>query len=237
MNDLLLFLLVVATSALSGVLGMAGGMILAGVLSGTMPVPAAMVLHGVAQLASNGSRAAVLGKHVHGRALGWFLLGLLLAAGGAKVLQVEPSPRVVLGLLGVLPFAARAVRWRGDATQPRTALVAGAAGGVVQLVAGVSGPLVDLFFLGAKLDRHAIVATKSATQVLGHAVKIAFFAPLLAAGELGARSLLVAVAGAMLGTALGTRLLDRWRDEAFQRATGNVVLALGAMCLVRAAVA
>lgn len=235
MNDVTLFAVVVLTSALSGVLGMAGGMILAAALAGTMPVPEAMVLHGVAQLASNGSRAAVLAEHVRGRSLGWFFLGLVLAAVGAKALDLQPSARVVLVVLGTMPFAARLSRWKADATKPGVAVLAGAANGAVQLVAGVSGPLLDLFFLGTKLDRHAIVATKAGTQVLAHAVKIAFFAPLVAPGAVGGSALGIAVVGSVLGTALGTRLLDRWRDESFQRATGNVVLALGALCLVRAA--
>ena len=38
------------TSFLSGILGMAGGMILMGVLIAVLPVPAAMMMHGITQL-------------------------------------------------------------------------------------------------------------------------------------------------------------------------------------------
>ena len=55
---LLLCLLMVATSFLSGLFGMAGGMILVGVLLAIMPVPTAMVLHAVTQMASNGWRGS-----------------------------------------------------------------------------------------------------------------------------------------------------------------------------------
>ena len=42
---------VVATSFISGILGMAGGMILMGILLATMSVGSAMIVHGVTQLA------------------------------------------------------------------------------------------------------------------------------------------------------------------------------------------
>ena len=48
--------LMILTALLSGVFGMAGGLILIGVLLVVMPLPQAMVLHAVTQMASNGWR-------------------------------------------------------------------------------------------------------------------------------------------------------------------------------------
>ncbi|HSN19689.1 MAG TPA: hypothetical protein VLS49_03380, partial [Usitatibacter sp.] len=53
-----------ATSFVSGILGMAGGMMLLGILLAVLPVPTAMALHGITQLASNGGRAAMLREDV-----------------------------------------------------------------------------------------------------------------------------------------------------------------------------
>ena len=53
------------TSFVSGILGMAGGMMLMGILIAVMPVPAAMTLHGITQLASNGNRAWMLRREIH----------------------------------------------------------------------------------------------------------------------------------------------------------------------------
>nr|MBP8248004.1 hypothetical protein [Phenylobacterium sp.] len=47
---------VLATATLSGVFGMAGGLILMGVLTALLPVPAALAIHGLVQMASNASR-------------------------------------------------------------------------------------------------------------------------------------------------------------------------------------
>jgi hypothetical protein len=46
---------VLATSFISGIFGMAGGMVLMGILLLLLSVEQAMVIHGVAQFASNGS--------------------------------------------------------------------------------------------------------------------------------------------------------------------------------------
>jgi len=48
---------VLSTSFISGVFGMAGGMILISLLLSFMPVAPAMALHGISQIASNGARA------------------------------------------------------------------------------------------------------------------------------------------------------------------------------------
>ena len=47
---------IVFSSFVSGVFGMAGGLILIGVLLALMPLPTAMVLHAITQMASNGWR-------------------------------------------------------------------------------------------------------------------------------------------------------------------------------------
>lgn len=69
MSYLLLLLATLATSLISGVLSMAGGMILMGVFSLLLSVPAAMVLHGIAQSFSNGSRVWLYRRHIKWRML------------------------------------------------------------------------------------------------------------------------------------------------------------------------
>ena len=75
---------VLATSFISGILGMAGGMILMAVLLALLPLPAAMMLHGITQLASNGWRAWLWRSHIEmaifrGYALGSFAALVLFA--------------------------------------------------------------------------------------------------------------------------------------------------------------
>ena len=63
--NLVILLSVLGTSILSGILGMAGGMILMAILVSTVSVAAAMMIHGAVQATANGSRAWFLRSHIH----------------------------------------------------------------------------------------------------------------------------------------------------------------------------
>ena len=76
---LLLCLLMVATSFLSGIFGMAGGLILIGVLLVLLPVQTAMVLHAVTQIASCGWRVLLWRKHVRWAPVAAYVFGCVLA--------------------------------------------------------------------------------------------------------------------------------------------------------------
>ena len=52
---LLILLAIASTAALSGVFGMAGGMVLIAVLALLLPIPEAMVIHALAQGVANGA--------------------------------------------------------------------------------------------------------------------------------------------------------------------------------------
>src|SRR6478736_856253 len=53
------------TSFISGIFGMAGGMLLIGFLLLMLPVPIAMVFHGVIQIAANGWRSYLWRHHIN----------------------------------------------------------------------------------------------------------------------------------------------------------------------------
>ena len=227
------------TAILSGVLGMAGGLVLMGLAAWLLPVADAMVFHGATQIASNGSRAIVLRRHVRWSIVGWHALGSTLAFALIGLVSLKPDRALVLLALGCVPFAARLLPKLGlrlDATRPLSALACGFATGGVQLVAGVAGPLLDTWFVDAPLDRRAVVATKAATQALSHLLKIARFVPLLGASTaIGPALLLGTVIAALLGTSVGTRLLERMSDASFRSVTRRVVLALGVAYVVQGA--
>src|SRR5215510_12650730 len=101
---LALCLLMVATSLLSGIFGMVGGMILIGVLLVLLPIQTAMVLHAVTQMASNGWRALLWYRHVRWGPVGAYILGCIVALGGWSLFRYVPSTPVALIFLGVTPF-------------------------------------------------------------------------------------------------------------------------------------
>jgi len=69
------------TSFISGILGMAGGMILMGVLLALVSLPAAMMLHGISQFASNGWRTLMLRREVQWRVIRGYAMGAAIALG------------------------------------------------------------------------------------------------------------------------------------------------------------
>src|SRR3982751_3617107 len=84
-------LLMVATAFLSGLFGMAGGLILIGVLLALMPLPAAMVLHAITQMASNGWRAFLWRSHIQWRPAAYYLIGCALALGAWSLTRCVPE--------------------------------------------------------------------------------------------------------------------------------------------------
>ncbi|PWC38988.1 TSUP family transporter [Azospirillum sp. TSO35-2] len=214
-------LTVLVTSFLSGLFGMAGGMVLMGLLLVLLPVPSAMLLHGVTQFTSNGWRAWLWRRHVAWPIVLRFALGSAGAGAIFALVGAVPDQAVSLLILGLTPFLALAVpgRWALDAQKPLHGLLGGFLCMGVQLVAGISGPLLDVFFVRTLMSRQTVVATKATIQVFGHVVKIVYFAPLVAAapGEtVEATVILLSIGMALLGTNLSRRVLDRMSDAQFR---------------------
>jgi len=228
-----------ATSALSSVFGMAGGMILMGALAWVAPVQQAMMLHGATQAAANGWRAVLNRRAIQWRSVGWFSAGALGALAAVSAAQIAPDRVAVYLSLGALPFAARAIpaRFAPDAGRKGDALACGAAVTAIQFVAGVAGPLLDLFFVRTPLGRHEVVATKAATQWGGHLAKLAYYGVLLrrpaAGGAVPVEVLALSIGCAVAGTWAGKAALDRLSDAAFRRWTGRLVLLIGAAMIGR----
>src|SRR4051794_41909498 len=97
-------LLMVATAFLSGLFGMAGGLILIGVLLTLMPLPSAMVLHAITQMASNGWRAFLWRSHIRVRAVLGDLISWALAPGVWSITRFVPGKPIPLLPLGGVPF-------------------------------------------------------------------------------------------------------------------------------------
>ena len=237
MPILILLISVFATAFISGVFGMAGGLILMGVLALILPVSAAMVVHGVVQFVSNGWRAVLLVKWVMWRTLAIYLAGSLSAGAVLLFLTLELDKAWLFIILGLTPGLIWVPRQyvHLDAERPAHAVLCGFVVTGLNVISGVSGPLLDVFFTETKADRRAIVATKAATQVISHSVKIGYYIlPAIAAGALPQTHwLLVAIPLSMLGTTLGARVLDLMSDVQFRNWTKWIVTGVGAIYVIR----
>jgi uncharacterized membrane protein YfcA len=234
----LVLLTAFVTATVSGVLGMAGGLLLMGVLLLVLPAAVAFVVHGLLQLVSNGWRAVLQRRHLRWAVVAWYGLGALGAAAAVAGLAYSPGTALTYLLLGLVPgLVWLPKRWlRLDASRPSHAVAAGFLVTSLNLVAGVAGPLLDVFFVRTALGRHSVVATKAGTQVLSHAAKVLVYGGALGAGPgVPYGVVLAAVPLSMLGTAVGARLLDRMTDASFASTTRWVVTGIGGVYLVQAA--
>ena len=225
-----------ATSLLSGILGMAGGMILMAVLASTLPVAAAMILHGAVQLTANGARAWFLRAHVRWNVLPWYVLGAGSVLALFAWITLVPDEGLILLLIGLLSLAGRfsGERARLDVTRPVTAIFCGAVVTAAQLLAGASGPILDVFYLHSPLPRHAVVANKAITQAFGHLLKIGYYGSLMGiAAALPAWFIVASMILAVAGTRIGTRLLDQVNDSGFRRWSGHVITGVALVCVVQ----
>ena len=229
------------TAAISGVFGMAGGLLLKGALALVLPVSAVFVAHGILQLVANGWRAVLHRKHIAWRIIGIYALGAFVAAGVAGFITVIPTTATLYLFMGLVPFLVWLPdSWiKLDAQRPEQALLCGLSVTGVNLTAGVAGPFLDIFFVRTSLTRHQIVATKAASQVFSHSMKIIVYgAPLLAVQGRGMPPLWVfalAIPLSMVGTAAGGVLLNRLSDIDFKRYLRAILTGIALIYLVQAA--
>lgn len=225
------FLVVFLTSALSGVFGMAGGLILLWFLLLALPATSAMVVHGVIQLCANASRAWFSRRYIDFRIVAIIASGGALAALGLALVNYTPNTAIVSLLIGLMPLLVWIPKawFRFDAARPGHAFCCGVVAGGLTIAAGVSGPTIDIFFIRTHMDRRQIVATKAAVQVIAHSIKIVFYlgaALTLTATQWGA--VLLAIPFAILGTRSGNVILHRLTDANFRYWTRWIVTAIGA---------
>jgi uncharacterized membrane protein YfcA len=214
------------TAFLSGIFGMAGGMILMGVLLAVLPLPAAMALHAVTQMASNAWRAVLWWKHIRWRPVGYFLVGNFAALALWSVFRWVPEKAVALVFLGLTPFLFRLLpaSVKPNPLNPAHGAAMGSVCMSLMLVSGVSGPLLDTFFLGGGMERRQIVATKAVCQVAGHLSKLVYFGAMVAdAAALDPVMLGLAIAASMAGTTLARRILEAMTDRQFRTWADRVI--------------
>jgi uncharacterized membrane protein YfcA len=211
---------VLVTSFISGIFGMAGGMILMGILLAILPLSAAMVLHGLTQMASNGWRAWLWRTHIEWPLFCTYAAGALLAVLLFSAVQFAPNKALALIVLGLTSLAGLWLpgHLAPNIARPAHGVACGAICTILQLISGVSGPIFDVFFVQSKLDRKQIVATKAAIQVLGHALKAVYFGLQLMGAVTMVPPLAVALAMivALIGTQLSRTVLDAISDVQFR---------------------
>ena len=231
-----LLLSVFLTSTLSGIFGMAGGLVLLGILLMILPVGTAIAMQGAIQIIANGSRAFLSRTYIDWTILGLICLGLVVAGIMLYIVRYTPDLATVCIAIGLMPILVWIPRdWLAlEASKPHHAFLCGLLGGGLNLAVGVSGPTVDIFFIRTAMDRRAIIATKAAAQVINHTAKIVFYwqATTVLSG-LEWAWVALAAPFAILGTSAGHWVLQRLTDANFKSWTRWVVTVIGIFYMAR----
>lgn len=226
---------VVISSFISGVFGMAGGMVLLGVLLVYFDVATAMVLFSILQIAANGWRALHWRRFVLWPIFYWYVAGSILAFAVMRSIAYVPDKAVVYILLGLMPFMVEVlpqsvrpnIEWRG------VPFVTGIFTTVIQFLAGVGGLFLDIFFNKSGLDRKTTIATKAITQTFSHVIRAAYFGSLAGVGDLQFAVWGPGIVLALMGAVAAPFVLERMTDRGFRQWTRAIIFTLAAVYLIR----
>jgi uncharacterized protein len=220
----------VATSFLSGVFGMAGGMVLMGVLLAIYTLPEAMALHAITQVTSNGVRGFLWVKHVQWRAVAWFLTGCALAFILVSLWRYVPSKGVTLILLGMTPLLVNFMpsSLKPNPAKPLHSIGVGGVSMFLMLISGASGPIIDTFFLNGKFDRLEVIATKAMCQTVCHGAKFVYFGTIIdQAGVIEPYILVMAIIATIVGSALAKPMLERLSEANYRLWATRIITVIG----------
>lgn len=242
LSALIILAATLITSLISGIFGMAGGLILMGVLAALVSVAMAMIIHGTIQIFANGYRAFLLRGDINWLVFRRYVVGAVFGVGALFFISWVPDKQALYLLLGLTPLLIwLPKRWLSlDIQRPAHAVLAGFGVQGLNTLAGVAGPLLDLFFVRTDMTRQQIVATKSVTQCLSHLIKVGFWTvPVVTAAGWQAMPpiwlFVLAVPLSMLGTKLGGKVLAVMTDVNFRQWMKGLVTVIGAVFLLRAA--
>jgi uncharacterized membrane protein YfcA len=228
---------ILATSFLSGIFGMAGGMILLAILLAMMPLAPAMVLHGATQLVANGWRAWLWRAEIRWEIFVGYLIGAGLAALAFGLVSYTPAKSVTLVTIGVISLVGLWLppRLAPNIAKRSHAIGVGALCTALHLIAGISGPILDVSFVRTDLDRRQLIATKAMVSTLGHLLKVLYFGQLLLSGEhsIAPAALVLAVVLAIVGTQLSRSALEAISDAQFRKWSRGLIIAIAAASLLQ----
>jgi len=251
-----------ASSLVSGLTGLAGGVLLLSALALLFPIEVVIPLHASAQVLANLSRVLMLRDFIEWRIWSAFNL-LTIPAGllGAYAVPYLPKELIKASVGAVILLAAlyslkalmappstpklEASAPEADELAPtleephaqvssRARYVAlGATSSLLGMVVGATGPLIAPFFMIAGLKRERFIATKSACQLTVQLIKTALFAQVLSFSYMSYKEeLSLALVGILTGTWVAKRLLSRLSGPWLELLIVALLITLGGRMII-----
>lgn len=223
------------TSVISGMFGMAGGLIFLAVITTAVETSYIVPLHAAFQLISNCSRLAFFFKHIRWVVIKYFIMGLIPGSlVGIFIFASMPkgSLKLLIGcfilLATFMPETKRERRFDLAIFLP-----VGFITGLLGIFVGATGPISAPFFVRRDILKEDLIATKATCQAISHIVKIPLF------GFVGANILpywkIILLVGPfiILGTYVGKKLVGRISERDFRLAFKIIISLIAAAIILR----
>jgi uncharacterized membrane protein YfcA len=231
-----LFFAAVLAGAIASLAGFGIGSVLTPLLALSIGTKEAVVAVSIPHLIATAIRFWSLRRHIDAHVLKHF--GIASAVGGllGALLGARFSSPVLAYILGALLVFAGLTGLTGVAQKMRfgrkVAWLGGASSGLLGGLVGNQGGIRSAALLGFNLDPKTFVATATAIALVvdGARMPVYFFTHPETVQRL-ALCIAVMVAGAILGTLAGGRVLRRMPEIYFRRMVSLLILALGVVML------
>jgi uncharacterized protein len=215
---MILFVVSIATSMISAVTGMAGGIVLLSFMTLILPHHVLIPLHGMVQLISNSSRAITLFKEIRWSLLLPFCIGLPFGVFlSLYIIRQIDNKEIFLLLIALLIFYSlfKPKAKTNYLLPAKLYFVVGLISGFLSLLVGATGPFLAPFFLRDDLNKRELIASKSFAQFSTHLLKIPAFLSL--GFDYQAYSLLIIILSiaAITGTVIGVKVLNSIPEALF----------------------
>ena len=211
-------------------------MILLGVLLNYFDVPTGMIFFSIVQLFANGWRVVQWRSYVLWPIFGGYLLGALISFAFMWTIAFVPDKATVYLALGLMPFLVEAlpVAIRPNIETRGVPFFTGMVTTVVQILAGVGGLFLDIFFQKSKLDRKTTNATKAVAQTFSHIVRAVYFGTLSGISDVPLWGAAPGIGLAIAGTSLAPYVIERMTDHGYRQWTRAIIFAISTVYLIRA---
>ena len=218
LNDILLILIASATSTLTAITGVGGGMMLIAIMPGFLPPAAIVPVHATVQLFSNSSRALFGWQFLRWEFVLGFVAGAiaggLVAAGITREINLEYSP---LFIAAYILYSVWGPGIRLRLPPAGEFIVIGALQTGLSMIVGATGPLGQAALIRRQLRRDALVVTAALMMSFTHLIKIVLFA-LLGFSFLAYWKIILGMSlGVIAGAWLGTRIRYRIPEDPFRK--------------------
>ena len=217
-NDILLILIAGATSALTAVTGIGGGMMLIAMMPGFLPPAAIVPVHAVVQFFSNFGRAAFGWRHLRFEFALAFIAGAILGGGVvamiAREINLDYTP---LFIAAYILYVVWGPPLKFDKPPPGEFVVIGAIQTGLSLLVGATGPMSQAALMARQLQRDALVVSGALMTCFTHLVKVGLFAIIGFAFADYWQLILGMSIAVLVGALVGTRIRYRVPEATFRR--------------------